>query len=82
MDRRKGGQEGQTDPILYYPSGQGRGSNSLSSASDWWEYTKSCLKENAGIFSKFPPLKKYYNFKTKIRQKRKLIQRRKLQTRN
>ena len=28
------------------------GSNNLSSASDWWQYTKSCFKENAGIFSK------------------------------
>ena len=24
----------------------------FSSASDWWEYTKSCFKENAKIFSK------------------------------
>ena len=29
----------------------GQGYN-LSSASDWWEYTKSCFKENAKIFSK------------------------------
>ena len=28
------------------------GSNNLSSASDWWQYTKSCFKENAGISSK------------------------------
>ena len=28
------------------------GSNSPSSASDWWEYTKSCFKESAKIFSK------------------------------
>ena len=26
--------------------------NNLSSASDWWEYAKSCFKESAKIFSK------------------------------
>ena len=53
MDRRKDGRkEGQTDPILQHPSGRDRGSNNLSSTSDWWEYTKSCFKENAKIFSK------------------------------
>ena len=26
--------------------------NNQSSASDWWEYTKSCFKENAKIISK------------------------------
>ena len=26
--------------------------NNHSSASDWWEYTKSCFKENANTFSK------------------------------
>ena len=31
----------------------GQGYN-LFSASDWWEYTKSCFKENAKIFSKNP----------------------------
>ena len=25
----------------------GGGANNLSSASDWWQYTKSCFKENA-----------------------------------
>ena len=44
--------EGPTDLILYDPSGRGRGSNNLSSSSDWWKYTKSCFKENAKILSK------------------------------
>ena len=47
--RRK---EGQTDPILQDSSSQGQGSTNLSSASDWWEYTKSFFKENAKIYSK------------------------------
>ena len=52
MNRRKGGQKEElTDPILQDPSGQGRGCINLSSASDWWEYTKSCLKKNAERFS-------------------------------
>ena len=33
-------------------------------------------------FLKFPPLKKTLQFKTEMRQKRKLIQKRKLQTKN
>ena len=49
MDRQK---DGWTDPILEDPSGRGWESNNLSSASDWWEYTKSCFKENGKIFSK------------------------------
>ena len=49
MDRQK---DGWTDPILEDPSGRGWESNNLSSASDWWEYTKSCFMENAKIFSK------------------------------
>ena len=53
MDRRKSGQkEGRTDPVLKDPSCRGRASINLSSASNWWEYTKSCFKENSGIFSK------------------------------
>ena len=52
-DRRTDGlKESQIDPILQDPSSQGQGSNNLSSASDRWEYTKSCFKENAKIFSK------------------------------
>ena len=47
-----GQREGQTEHILWDPSGQDRGSNNLSSASDWWEYSKSCFKENDNIFSK------------------------------
>ena len=54
MNRRKGGQkEGQTDTILQDPSGRGWECNNLSSASDWWEYIKSCFKENAKVFSKY-----------------------------
>ena len=49
MGRRK---EGQTDPTLQDPTSRGQRSNNLSSASDWWEYTKSCFKEIAKIFSK------------------------------
>ena len=49
MDRQK---DGWTDPILEDLSGRGWESNNLSSASDWWEYTKSCFIENAKIFSK------------------------------
>ena len=44
--------EGQINPILKDSSGQDQGYNNLSSASDCWEYTKSCFKENAKIFSK------------------------------
>ena len=52
MNRRKGGQkEGQTDPILQDPSGRDWGCNSLYSASDWLEYTKSCFKKNSERFS-------------------------------
>ena len=43
--------DGRKDPILKDSSGRGQGYN-LCSASDWWEYTKSCFKENAKIFSK------------------------------
>ena len=32
--------------------------NPHSSASDWWEYTKSCFKENARTFSKNPTTQK------------------------
>ena len=56
MDRQK---DGWTDPILEDPSGRGRESNNLSSASDWWEYTKSCFKENAKIFSKNSTTQEY-----------------------
>ena len=31
--------DGWTDPILSDPSGRGRASNNLSSASEWWENT-------------------------------------------
>ena len=47
--RRK---EEQTDSILQDPFSRGQRYNNLSSASDWWEYTKSCFKENGKIFSK------------------------------
>ena len=29
--------------------------NNLSSASEWWKYTKSCFKENARTLSKNSP---------------------------
>ena len=59
------------------------GYNNLFSASDWWEYTKSFFKVNSKIFSKNSNnSRKYYNFKTKIRQIGKFIQKRKLKTRN
>ena len=48
-DKRK---DGWTSPILHEPSGRGQGSNNLSSARDWWEYTKFYFKENDNIFSK------------------------------
>ena len=44
--------EGQTNHILYDPSRRDQGYNNLSSAIDCWEYTKSCFKDNAKIFSK------------------------------
>ena len=50
--RMEGQKEGQTDPLLYDPIGWGQGSNNLSSASDWSEYTKSYFKENAKLFPK------------------------------
>ena len=50
--RTDGRKEGQTDSILWDSSGQGYGFNNLSSASNWWEYIKSCFKENAKLFSK------------------------------
>ena len=58
MGRRK---KGQTDSILQDPSFRSQGSNNLSSASDWWEYTKSCFKENAKI--KIPQLIKILRLK-------------------
>ena len=56
-----------TDSILWDPSSQAGGSNNLFSASEWWEYTKSCFKENAKISSKNST-----NKTTKHTQKRKL----------
>ena len=44
--------EEQTNRILWDPFRRDQGHNNLSSASDCWEYTKSCFKENAKIFSK------------------------------
>ena len=70
---------GTDNRILQDPSRQDQGCNSLSSASDCWEYTKSWFKENAKIFSKNSTTQE---IKTKIREKRKLIRKRKLQIRN
>ena len=64
MGRRK---DGRTDPILQDPSDRGRGSYILSTASDWWEYTKSCFNGNAKISSKNSTTQENINFKTKIR---------------
>ena len=57
--------EEQTNRILWDPFRRDQGHNNLSSASDCWEYTKSCFKENAKIFSKNSTTQE---IKTKIRQ--------------
>ena len=44
--------EGQTNHILYDPSHGEQGHNNFSLAIDFWEYTKSCFKDNDKIFSK------------------------------
>ena len=47
--------EGGTDkPYFVWPSHWDQGYNNLSSAIDSWEYTNSCFKDNAKIFSKNP----------------------------
>ena len=38
-----------------------------SSASDWWEYTKYCFKENDKIFSKNSTSQDLYSFKENAR---------------
>ena len=40
---------------------------SHSSASDWWEYTKYCFKENDKIFSKNSTSQDLYSFKENAR---------------
>ena len=40
--------------------------NNHSSASDWWEYTKFCLKANDEIFFKNSPLKKILQCQDRI----------------
>ena len=50
--RADGRMDGQ---ILFYrtlPAEAGGPTTSLQKVTDWWEYNKSCFKENAKIFSK------------------------------
>ena len=51
------------------------------SASEWWEYTKSSFKENAKTFSKNSTTQENIII-PRLKQDHKLIQKRKLQTRN
>ena len=50
MDRRK--TDGRRDRQTLFYTTLPAETNNLSSASDWCDYTKSCFKENAEIFSK------------------------------